>query len=426
MSGTNSFFESFYEEIVANAHIDTDDSDSDESCDIPATEKDPVYVANMMEAKKAVARIKVPTEPIAVAERPIGSTLEVQAFDASNNILDKMVMDAFMKGIDVSESDVMTAPIITTITLGGNIANVNFIESEFIERIHADEDCVKLTCNYGETVYGGYVMPPPVVKSNKGRKKKVPKNTNRKKQGNGTDFNSQITFMMRSRTVEVAPGGIVPDDTKLYKFKVFRNGKIQMPGAKQGSIADVVECAKIIVTKLNQILHPNERDPSKVCQLINLNPVMKNYKFSLKLARGEVIDLDMLREVFSAYADKESLPPGSSDCPVHPDFFPPKAGRKTTTAAIIFKTPSQTKINKKLRVNVFPSGKVNILGGFNDINTQQICKFVEWVFKKNYTHVIAYHGRCKIVCNIPPPEDELCISENAVSVELPPFARIMV
>lgn len=89
----------------------------------------------------------------------------------------------------------------------------NFEPTEIIPRI-ASNFCSVVLPKYDAE----YINKP---KSNRGRKPKTDKKKKkRKKQGTGNEFNSQMTFDVKSNEL----------DNKYYKVKIFRKGSIQIPG----------------------------------------------------------------------------------------------------------------------------------------------------------------------------------------------------
>ena len=95
------------------------------------------------------------------------------------------------------------------------ISNINFKEKELIELLSLDDnsDIIKIGCNFKEYISDKYIeLTKPVKKSNRGRKKKVKPISNRKVQGNGKYFNSQITFTildsLNKEVVIMHPGPI--------------------------------------------------------------------------------------------------------------------------------------------------------------------------------------------------------------------------
>lgn len=292
------------------------------------------------------------------------------------NVLDPRYREEFRTEVVFGPTDLFSRPINTTNTMEGIITNVSFHERDLIEELIPDNDFVMYRCNYGKLAMDDYEEPVKERKTNRGRKKKDKTKKPRKKQGAGTDFNSQVTFVARSSYAD-----------KVYKFKVFRTGKIQLPGVHQSMIEDVVNCTKKVARVLNFHLHPG--NPKST--IVNLSPVMKNYKFLIHIPCNHILDLDVLKDILGKDRG-EVITATNEERPECPPIFMIKYTRQDTKLSIKFSTPLPTKPKKKTRINIFMRGKVNILGGFDTIIARQICTYLHWIIKKNYSAVIVSEG----------------------------------
>ena len=300
--------------------------------------------------------------------------IEVYPFDPDSNMTVSGIREDFKCERVFRETDIFTEPTITTITMEGFLSNVQCHEREFIEDMEADEEFVRIKNNFGERVYRGYQPPPKVKKSNRGRKKKLPPPRKRKRQGTGECFNSQTTFVMPSPDT-IITDGVVPSDAVIYKFKVFRTGKIQLPGLRNTAVIDnIMLLISRLLVLLNFHLHTCEKDPVKLTKLVNLNPVMKNYKFRIKLPEKWIVDLSNLRGLLQKIRTTEYE---------GPKIFDIKYTRQETKLSVRFKTPIRGNLKKCVRVNIFQSGKINILGGHSKETTDAICEFLHNIFKKD-------------------------------------------
>lgn len=329
-----------------------------------ATERDAVN-------ERAAINELLGIQPAAVNIEPRPIMIEVYPFDPESNMVNPLIREEFQNETIFRETEIFTAPQITTITMEGFLSNVNCHEEQLIADLEADSEFVRIKCNFGEKIYTNYHPPVKVKKSNRGRKKKPPKERKRKRQGTGECFNSQTTFVMPSSHT-IITDGIVPTDAMIYKFKVFRTGKIQLPGLRTTTVIDdVMELTSRLVTLLNFHLHTCEEDMTKLTRLINLNPVMKNYKFRTKLKENWIIDLAELRTILHASRTHEG------ECP---KIFDIKYTRQETKLSVRFSTPVPGNIKKRVRVNIFQSGKINILGGHTKVTTDHICEFIHGLF----------------------------------------------
>jgi hypothetical protein len=320
-------------------------------------------------------------QPAAVNIEYRNIMIEVYPYDPESNMVNPMIRAEFKSETIFRETEIFTAPQITTITMEGFLSNVNCHEEQLIADLEADCEFVRIKCNFGEKRYPLYTPPVKVKKSNRGRKKKPPKERKRKKQGSGECFNSQTTFVMPSSHVKLIDG-VVPSDAPTYKFKVFRTGKIQLPGLLTTTVIDdVMVLTSRLVTLLNFHLHTCEDDITKMSRLINLNPVMKNYKFETKLHENWILDLAYLREILQEDRARVAEVPaeGAEDIDV-PKIFDIKYTRQETKLSVRFSTPVPGNLKKRVRVNIFKSGKINILGGRTKKTTDAICEYIHNLF----------------------------------------------
>jgi TATA-box binding protein (TBP) (component of TFIID and TFIIIB) len=392
-------------DLVAGGDSDSETDDNIENDD---------YNAELLAYENEIRQMEVPVVPVDIRPRMI----EVAEFDPENNVLDPDVREEFKNECVFEETHIFSSPVSTTNTMEGYLSNVTFHERDLIQELIPDENLVLYRCNYGKLKFDGYTEPVKVRKTNRGRKKKEKKKKLRKKQGEGIDFNSQITFVVRSSLTPEVIDEIVPYGTKVYKFKIFRTGKLQLPGVHQYLIDDVITCTRKIVDVLNFHLHPAESDPAKISRVININPVMKNYKFIVKLPPGHIIDMETLRQILARERERQfgdAIPDDVHEgVPDHPSIFMLKYTRQDTKLSIKFSTPIYKKPKKKTRINIFMRGKINILGAFNAKVTKQICDYLHWIFETNYDDLVVPEGVVEVVAppgptwveNIEQPTDE--------------------
>src|ERR1700744_1189946 len=125
----------------------------------------------------------------------------------------------------------------STCTAEGVLRNVEHEESELTEILKCSGNIIAIDSNYGHLRPDNFEEVEEVKKSKRGRKKKVKPKKVRKFQGDGSGFNSQISFSILGTHIRPVP--IIPDKhstdsiklpnnhesiTKKYKIKLFRNG----------------------------------------------------------------------------------------------------------------------------------------------------------------------------------------------------------
>lgn len=283
--------------------------------------------------------------------------LSVTVFSQTHNLLDEDVRNSFRSEVIMPENEAFTAAINTTNTVEAQISNVYFMEEDLTAKMETNKYMVIVRSNYGSKKWPGYVIPEVERKSNRGRKRKEKKVKARKCQGDGREFNSQVSPWVRARDT----------DTKVYKFKLFRTGKIQLPGVQQHLIDDVITCARRVEKAANLYLHGGQ----PISRLTYITHVMKNYKFRVKCSPAEILDLAALRDIVAA-------PP--EGCPPRPDIHMIKYSRQDSKMSVLLSTPMLHKPDKNVRINAFLRGRINILGGYNSDMTRGICEFFTHIF----------------------------------------------
>lgn len=374
-----------------------DDSSSDDDDNVDPTEA-------LIELVRGI-EVPEPTNP-----KIPTATISVKEFDPSANMLDPEVRAALALERIFEETDIFTEPMSTTNTMAGYLANVALHERELIGEVIPDDRIIEYSCNYGRVTYPGYIPPPRSIGARKKKSNKKP----RKKQGDGSSFNSQITCVVRSHTTPTpvfdADLGysIIPTDTPVYKIKVFRTGVVQLPGALTHLIGDVIDCVGNVVQALNFHLHTGEEDETKRIHAINTNPVMKNYKFAIKMPEDHILDVGLLKRLLLTNARGPRL-----DNMDRPRVFDVNYTRQNTKLSVQFSTPIPRKAKKRTCVNVFMRGRINILGAFDVATTRKICEYLHELFAEYYEDLVVPEGgmnltewRLKYAQNIATPTDE--------------------
>jgi len=193
----------------------------------------------------------------------------------------------------LKQQDRMFSPMRnSTITAKGCITNVQFDESE-LDDLEGWGKIIKIDSNFVEWRSPTYNPPAPKKKSNRGRKKKAKKKTNRKVQGTGRCMNSQIMFSILGTHIRRIPD--TPDKhsevtikvdetheqlTKPYVFLLFRNGNFTLPGVLTEDMSDVREPINELCLYLSDMF-------GKV-ELEYIETSMCNYKFWME---GRMIEL---------------------------------------------------------------------------------------------------------------------------------------
>jgi len=278
---------------------------------------------------------------------------------------------------------------LSTITVESKISNIKFKESELILKLGLSDkipEIIKIGCNYGEYISDKYIeLTTSVKKSNRGRKKKNKPISNRKVQGNGKYFNSQITFTI-----------LDSDDKKFYHLKLYTNGTIQITYVCYEDITLIQPIIDLVIKVISPIdsIKINLSDDIK---MVYLKSIMRNYKFNI-IPENTFIDLNKLKLIllqFKEYQNKQltnnfqniieydnnlllSLEIGLIKC----NF------EKYTGIIVKFKTPLIDKPHKLTTVKIFSSGKINIDGANTYDESFIIKKIISSLIYYNKNNII--------------------------------------
>jgi hypothetical protein len=245
----------------------------------------------------------------------------------------KSVLGAVIKNnIKDINKRLFTDLTLVTLTLGGYIENLDgFNEEDFIDMVAPpfDDEICLIGCNYGEVYnteskytdkkpltyydykeidqtspmrdidkqknrYSSNIYPvrdyetyPVTVreipkKKKRGRKRKEKIQSKRLPQGSGKYFNSQVSFYTWSEEYQ-----------RLYIIKVFRNGKLSVPGVQRADASDVIPLLAMISDFLGREFASPE------IKLSYVRPNMRNYKCQL-VNDSTIVDLAKLRLALEA------------------------------------------------------------------------------------------------------------------------------
>jgi len=235
-------------------------------------------------------------------------------------------MDA-LKGLDIDELRkyrcIFTTMRISTITVQAQFSNLHFKEADLIDFVAYPDikkgPIMKIDCNYGHWKSDKYVSPKAERKSKRGRKPQPPKITNRKRLGDGTNFDSQIQFCVtgvhdravlagpktekRPKNVQPLPdvGGVKWERvTKIYLLKLFRNGKIIVPGVLCEDLSDIDAPLKYLARYISRIVDTGK----PAIQLTGRYPIMRNYKLELIGCRDKEMPVCIDLRKLQAYGNK--------------------------------------------------------------------------------------------------------------------------
>ena len=203
------------------------------------------------------------------------------------------------------DKNIFTELLNSTLTVQTKFINTTFDIQTIVSKLETNPICIKLDTNFGHKKDPSY--PADKVKSSKGRKKKQKPVSKRVKQGDGTTFNGVLNIVIRLEKSYYPPKvqEQIVEDYKLYKFKLFSNGTISIPGALMEDLSDAVHVVEIVRDYLNSSGYFNIEgyEPLKI--------IMLDYKFGINVTSyesydeiiGGAIDLDNLKNKWISERD---------------------------------------------------------------------------------------------------------------------------
>jgi TATA-box binding protein (TBP) (component of TFIID and TFIIIB) len=220
------------------------------------------------------------------------------------------------------------------------LSNVDFHEEDLIFAMQPRGNIIKMECNYGVSYNTEHTIPPPPKKtSNRGRKPKdkMKNKKNRKTQGNGMSFSSQMSFWVIFNN----------NFDKIYKVKVFRNGTVKIPGILCPELTDAYKVIDVIKKGLSACLMED-------IQLVEIHATMRNYKFKINI-ENTLVHLPTIKQKFIESVESKN--------PLTEKLFQIKYNSERYPGLIVkFSTPTLINKDKQVTVKMFQSGKVNIDG----------------------------------------------------------------
>jgi hypothetical protein len=305
-------------------------------------------------------------------------------------------IDTYKQMINKSQK-IFTPLVPSTLTAKGQLSNIIFNEEEIIDmfRTPVGGYILKIGCNYG-VIYNpcpNYEPPPPKVRvSNRGRKPKTKLKSKRKLQGSGKYFSSQITFEIYN-----------PDNGKIYKIKLFRNGRFQVPGVNKPDMSDLIKPMITLrdylriefVDETIEIQYFISVMRNYICRISNLNILIRLGELETLFKNQKEID-----EINPVY---ESLDENPLNLQCVKDIQK-YIGKKNNSIGIAeiqnnceryfglilkFYRPVSWKITKRTTIKILRSGKINIDGGNSIEESFQLYHWLEHIFSE-YSSVMLF------------------------------------
>ena len=293
------------------------------------------------------------------------------------------------------ENGLLTPLNPSTATIQGRFTNVE-LTSDLIDIFTLTGNIIAASSNDG-TVFNLNYVPPPVEekKSKRGRKKKEKKKTKRCKNGK---FGSMIQFEIKS----------VYKKAKLYKIKAFNKETFQVPGVLDPYFGDVMPALNELAIFLEKTLGSDK------VEVVDIKPLMRNYtcriinqnyrinlsafaKFITNYQISELSKYEMLEKLRKRKAFRHNnliqeidkyLPINHMGIESIQFDLEKYAGIKIKFRRPLHKINKAKDYLKDITVKLYQSGKVNIDGGKNIAEIEEIYLWLNDIFVKNFGELI--------------------------------------
>lgn len=284
----------------------------------------------------------------------------------------------------------------STSSIKFTLSNVKFQEEELIKKVTPlmlkdastkKARVLKLGCNFGEVKTDEFVEPATARPSNRGRKRQLQLKNKRKTQGTGKYFNSQMTFYVKS---DLSKFEAFHDPLKkqglelykldkkqknsegewkilsyIYKVKVFRNGKAQIPGLRTEFEKEAKQVLKPILNFFSKFFDIKVK-------ATGFNKFIQNYKSCI--VEDVQYEMDKLLKHFM------SLEQGA---------YPKKIRRLKASAhskLLIYFNTSEKLPNgnpKLTNLTIYRKGSINVDGAVSRESAEVILKYFKKILNKN-------------------------------------------
>jgi len=300
------------------------------------------------------------------------------------------------------DDKIFTEMIPSTLTAKGKFTNVCFNEEDIIDMLTVPNGgyILKICCNYGilENANPDYTKPAPRTRvSNRGRKPKTKPKSKRKLQGTGKFFSSQITFEIYNQETD-----------KIYKIKLFRNGRFQVPGVNKPDMSDLVTPIKILRDYLREEFLDTNIEVSYfisvmrnyICKIQNrqllirlneLETLFKNKKELLDInPHYELVnDINKIKGVNYTEKIKEEIKKYIGEKYNEIGIAEIQNNCERYFGLILkFYRPVPWKMNKRTTIKILRSGKINIDGSNSVEESYELYHWLEYIFTKNFETIL--------------------------------------
>lgn len=264
--------------------------------------------------------------------------------------------------------------------------------------------CIKQPYMFGKKLQ---IKPSAEILKKKKVKSCTHKYTRKRSAGCGKYFSSQITFEIYSHLKK-----------KIYKIKIFRNGRFQAPGIKDPSMHDIIEPLYCLVQFIHQqfgtdiyasyIISVMRNYLTHIIHTPTISP-FKDYNgkpktFDCHLFINKIYDILRIEKLTPYIVPADALNIYYSLYPYIGDltnrvfyycnFTTIKiAGisnniEKSGGIYLKFERSTPEKPNKKITMKIYPTGKINFDGCNSELEMQELYAWINYIFRRHKSSII--------------------------------------
>lgn len=337
--------------------------------------------------QKLVKVAKRSTQPDArktKAKKPVGPSrlqfTEDDLFDIVQGVkvyngMSKTDPERFEKSINFYKSmivePIMTLPRSSTISVTGQLSNIEFNEKIVIDNLPLPEDAriLMISCEGGQITQANFT---PKEKNKK----------NNASKGKRRQFPSSMQFTIMGET-----------PNSQFKIKLFRNGSVQIPGAKERDLSDIIPPLKVLRDYMRKYMENSN------IELMWLSTDMRNYICRLRDDTLRIF-ISRIHELMRKWRHFDIVSVDELETLRQEDKLQDSSKTNIKINEIVFNQERRSGINfkfnrpirhnegKQLTIKVLQSGKIDFDGANSELEVMELFYWMVYLVQTYWSDLI--------------------------------------